>query len=31
MTNFATEIRAIDRMQMELVAARVSSLHQCVY
>ena len=31
MTNFATKIRAIDRMQMELVAARVSSLHQCVY
>ena len=31
MGNFATEIRAIDRMQMELIAARVSSLHQCVY
>ncbi len=31
MGNFATEIRAIDRMQMELVAARVSSIHQCVY
>jgi len=31
MGNFATEIRAIDRMQMELIAARVSSIHQCVY
>lgn len=31
MGNFATDIRAIDRMQMELVAARVSSIHQCVY
>ena len=31
MTDFATEIRAIDRMQMELVAGRVSALHQCVY
>ena len=31
MTNFATGVRAIDRMQMELVAGRVSALHQCVY
>ena len=31
MGNFATEVRAIDRMQMELIAARVSALHQCVY
>ena len=31
MTNFATEVRAIDRMQMELVAGKVSALHQCVY
>lgn len=31
MTDFATGIRAIDRMQMELVAGRVSALHQCVY
>ena len=31
MTNFATDVRAIDRMQMELVAGRVSALHQCVY
>ena len=31
MPDFATEIRAIDRMQIELVAARVSALHQCVY
>ena len=31
MRNFATGIRAIDRMQMELVASRVSALHQCVY
>lgn len=31
MGNFATEVRAIDRMQIELVAARVSALHQCVY
>lgn len=31
MANFATEIRAIDRMQLELIAARVSALHQCVY
>ena len=31
MTNFATGARAIDRMQMELVAGRVSALHQCVY
>ena len=31
MTNFATELRAIDQMQMELVAGRVSALHQCVY
>ena len=31
MTNFATDVRAIDRMQIELVAGRVSALHQCVY
>jgi len=31
MTNFETEVRAIDRMQMEVVATRVSALHQCVY
>ena len=31
MANFATELRAIDRMQMELVAGKVSALHQCVY
>lgn len=31
MTNFATGVRAIDRMQIELVAGRVSALHQCVY
>ena len=31
MTDFATRVRAIDRMQMELVAGRVSALHQCVY
>ncbi|MDE0385956.1 MAG: alkylhydroperoxidase-related (seleno)protein [Defluviicoccus sp.] len=31
MTDFATGARAIDRMQMELVAGRVSALHQCVY
>lgn len=31
MTNFATGVRAIDRMQMELIAGRVSALHQCVY
>ncbi len=31
MPNYATGIRAIDRMQMELVAGRVSALHQCVY
>ncbi len=29
--NFGTEIRAIDRMQIEVIAARVSALHQCVY
>ncbi len=29
--NFETEIRAIDRMQIEVIAARVSALHQCVY
>ena len=31
MPNFATEVRAIDRMQIEILATRVSSLHQCVY
>ncbi len=31
MPNFATEVRAIDRMQMEIIATRVSALHQCVY
>ena len=31
MINFATGARAIDRMQIELVAGRVSALHQCVY
>ena len=31
MTDYATGVRAIDRMQMELVAGRVSALHQCVY
>ncbi len=29
--NFETEIRALDRMQIEVIAARVSALHQCVY
>lgn len=29
--NLDTDIRAISRMQMELVASRVSALHQCVY
>ena len=31
MTDYATGVRAIDRMQMELIAGRVSALHQCVY
>ncbi len=31
MPDFATEVRAIDRMQMEVLASRVSALHQCVY
>lgn len=31
MGNFKTRVRAVDRMQMELVASRVSALHQCVY
>ena len=31
MPNFATTVRAIDRMQMEIIATRVSALHQCVY
>ncbi len=31
MPNFATGIRAIDRVQMEILATRVSALHQCVY
>jgi hypothetical protein len=29
--NFAASPRAIDRPQIELIAARVSALHQCVY
>ena len=29
--SFGTNRRAIDRMQIELIAARVSALHQCVY
>jgi hypothetical protein len=28
---FESSIRAITRPQMELIAARVSALHQCVY
>lgn len=29
--NLNTDIRAINRMQMEVMAARVSSVHQCTY
>jgi hypothetical protein len=29
--NLETDIRAISRMQMEVLAARVSSVHQCAY
>ena len=29
--NLETDFRAISRMQMEVLAARVSSVHQCVY
>lgn len=31
MTNLGTEPRVIDRAQIELLAARVSALNQCVY
>ena len=28
---FDSSIRAIDRMQIELIASKVSALHQCAY
>ena len=29
--DFATDVRAISRPQIEVIAARVSALHQCLY